>query len=290
MPSGNTYTTSLADSLPVVISASRLVNEYEGVMNQLVDRVQLGEGIGLAWTEISLEKLTAQAITETTVLDNPQQMVDTPLSVVPTISGVQTVITDRVAARMSKIAYAKLGSLAQNALMRKLDIDGTVVLDGATTSLSGTGTTLVSGVIAAAASRIGSNTTEGAPRPIHCVLHGFQIKDLWDEFTAPVGTYPIPDGMTARVYREGYKGMINGASVFEDNNIAIVSSDAKGGVFAKVGIVLVQGRAPRTEIRYEPHIGGGANSMFLYNEYAWGERSAGNWLYEILSDASVPTS
>ena len=184
----------------------------------------------------------------------------------------------------------RLGGLAQNAMTRKLDIDGIVVLDVATTSLSGTGTTLVSGVIAAAGSRITNNTTEPGPRPVNCVLHGFQVKDLWDELTAPVGTYPIADGLTARVYKEGYKGMINGVGVFEDSNIPIVSSDSKGGVFSKMGIILVQGRAPRTETRREPHIGGGATSLFMYNEYAWGERSAGNWLYEILSDASVPTS
>lgn len=290
MPTGKTTTDALADSLPTVIAAARIVNEYEGVMNQLCDKKTLGEGDGLDWREMSIEKLTAQAVTELTILDNPQQMVDTPLVIRPSIVGLQTVITDRVADRISKLSYAQLGSLGQNAMMRKLDADGIVVLDGATTSLSGTGTTLVSGVIAAAVARISSNTTEGAPKPIHCVLHGFQIKDLWDELTAPIGTYAIPEGVTARVYSEGYKGMINGGSLFEDSNIPIISSDAKGGVFAKVGIVLVQGRTPRTETRREPHIGGGSTSLFMYNEYAFGERSPGNWLYEILSDASVPTS
>lgn len=290
MATGNTTTDALADSLPTMIAAARVVNEYEGVMNQLCDKVSLGEGTGLAWTEISMEKLTAQAVTELTILDNAQQAVDTPLSITPSLIGLQTIVTDRVAARLSKVAYGKLGGLAQNAMMRKLDIDGLVVLDGATTSLSGTGTTLVSGVIAAAGARITNNTVEAGPRPVSFVGHGFQIKDLWDELTAPVGTYPIADGLSARVYKEGYKGMINGVGVFEDSNLAIVSNDTKGGVFSKMGVILVQGRAPRTETRREPHIGGGATSLFMYNEYAWGERSPGNWLYEILSDASVPTS
>ena len=290
MPSGNTTTDALADSLPTFIMAARVVNEYEGVMNQLVDKVSLGEGIGLTWREISLEKLTAQTVTEQTILDNPQQIVDTPLSITPSVIGLQTVITDLVAARIAKVSYGKLGGLAQNAMMRKLDADGLVVLDGASVSLSGTGTTLVSGVIAAASSRITSNTTEAGPKPINCVLHGFQIKDLYDELVAPFGTYPISEGMSARVYAEGYKGRINDAAIFEDGNIAIVSSDAKGGVFSKMAIILVQGRAPRTETRREPQLGGGATSLFLYNEYAWGERSPANWLYEILSDAAVPTS
>ena len=290
MPSGRTFTDALADSLPTVISAARIVNEYEGVMPQLVDRQTLGEGIGNNWSEISLERLSAQSITESTVLDNPQQLVDSLISLTPSVIGIQTFVSDRVAARISKNSYAKLGSLAQNAMMRKKDIDGTVAMDGATTSLSGTGTTLVSGVIAAGASRIGSNTTEPGPKPIHAVLHGFQLKDIWDELVAGVGTYPIPEGVTARVYSEGFKGMIHGASIFEDGNIAIVSNDARGGVFSKMALILVQGRAPRSEVRREPHIGGGGTSVFLYDEYVWGERSPGNWLYEIMSDAAVPTS
>ena len=39
-------------------------------------------------------------------------------------------------------------------------------------------------------------------------------------------------------------------------------------------------------IRY----GGGANELIIYDEYAWGERSAGNWLYELYTDATAPTS
>jgi len=28
----------------------------------------------------------------------------------------------------------------------------------------------------------------------------------------------------------------------------------------------------------------------MYDEYAYGERSAGNWLFEVISDATTPTS
>ncbi len=61
-------------------------------------------------------------------------------------------------------------------------------------------------------------------------------------------------------------------------------------MFAQEALILVQGRSPRTETRREPHIGGGSTSVFLYDEYAYGERSAGNWLYEIETDATAPTT
>lgn len=291
MASGYTTTDALADSLPTVISSARQVREFEGVMPQLVDKVTLGEGIGLSWNEVTLAQLTAQTITETTELDNPQQMSDTMLTITPTVIGIETLLTDRVAARISKNAFAKTGGLVQNAIQRKKDEDGLTMLDGATTALCGAGSTLTSGHIAAGAYRITSNATEPGMKPIRCVLHGYQLKDIYDELVAGVGTYVVNEGPTARVFQSGFTLPIAGAEVYEDGNITISSStdDAKGGVFAKEAIVLVQGRAPRVETERK-QIGGGATAFFHYDEYAYGERSAGNWLYEICSDATAPTS
>ena len=290
MPSGNTVTDSLNESLPLVISSARQVREYEGAMPNLVDRVSLGEGIGLTWHEISLAALTAQGITESTELNNPQQLSDTDFAITPTVTGLSVVVTDRVAARIDKKAYAKTGGLAQNAIQRKKDEDGLVVLDGATTSLGGAGTTATAGLIAAAGSRIQGNATEPGLPPIRAVLHPFQIKDFYDELVAPLGTYSL-DGESARVFREGFMGRISGVEIFEDGNIAIDSlDDAKGGVFAREAIVLVQGRMPRAVNVRNEKLGGGATEMYLYDEYAYGERSAGNWMFEIYTDALSPTS
>ena len=85
MATGWTTTGSLADSLDDVRSSARIVREYEGVMPQLVDKQTLGEGIGLSWQEITYAQLTAQAITETTELDNPQQIADSLLTITPTV-------------------------------------------------------------------------------------------------------------------------------------------------------------------------------------------------------------
>jgi len=204
---------------------------------------------------------------------------------------IAVLITDRVKARMNKKAYAKVGGLAQTAIQRKKNDDGLAVLDAATTSLCGAGTTLTSGHIGAGVVRISSNTTEPGNPPFRCVLHGFQIRDIQNELTAGVGTYPIGEGETARVFKEGFRGTINQASVYIDGNITIDAfDDAKGGVFAKEAIILVQGMAPKTETERKPNIGGGANILYIRDEYAYGERSSGNWLYEIYSDATAPTS
>jgi len=291
MAAGNTITGSLADSLPTVIAEARIIREQEGVMPQLVDKQTLGTGVGLTWNEVSYAALTASAITETTILDNPQQISDTLLSITPTVIGIETLISDRVAMRITKKGYSKLGGLAQNAIQRKKDQDGLVVLDAATTSLCGAGTTLTSGYIAAAVFQISSNVTEPGNKPYRCVLHGFQIKDIFDELVAGVGTGIVTEGPTARVFSNGFNMPIAGCEVYEDGNISIdASADAKGGVFAREGIILVQGKSPWTETLRRPNIGGGATSVYHYDEYAYGERSAGHWLFEIYSDATAPTS
>jgi len=285
-----TITQNLADSLDVVVASARNIREQPGGMPQLVDRITLAEGTGLSWKEIDLAKLTAQSITETTFLDNPQHFVDTAITVTPTVIGIHTLVTDRVAARISTHTFSRMGQLAQNSIERKKDIDGLTVLDGATTSLGSSGSALQSGHIAAAKNRISSNTTEPGMPPYRTVLHGFQIKDIQDEVVAGVGTYPLESGLTVDVFRGGFQGMLFSTQIFENGNITITSNAAKGGVFAQESIVLVQGRSPRTETRREPHIGGGATSIFLYDEYAYGERSPGNWLFEIFTDATAPTS
>ena len=295
MATGQTITDSLSDSLPTVVSAARNVREYKGVMTQIVDKQTLGAGVGNNWREIDLAKLTTQAITETTEEDNPQELSDSAISVTPSVISVHTVITDRAARNVSKNVFAKVGSLGQQAIERQKDKDGLTVLDGATNALSGAGTTLTSGVIAAAAYRIRGNTSEPWEGPIAFVLHSFQMKDLFDELVQGVGTYDISKGLTADVFKNSFNLPIANAQAYTDDNITIDadSDDAKGGVFASGAngaIILVQARMPWVKTIRNEKLGGGATEVLHRDEYAYGERSVGNWRYEIISDATTPTS
>lgn len=292
-PSGENYTTNLTDSLNTLVAAARAVGEYEGVMSKLVEKHTLEENSGLTWNEVSFAKITAQNVSETDRLNNPQQAVDTNFAITPTITGIHMVFTDRVKRRISSLAWAKLGQLAANAMVRKLDTDCLLVLDGFT-SLGGANTTLNSGLIAAGAARVKGNATEPAVGPVYTVLHPFQIYDLHQELVSGVGTYPVPEGVTARVFQEGFKLPVAGTDVFADGNISIDSSDdAKGGTFARQGIVLVEGKAPWKETDRDGSLGGGADVVWLYREYAAAERLAGGstsaWGYELYSDATAPT-
>jgi len=300
MAVGNTITDSLADSIPTMIAAARIVREFAGVMPNLVDRQRLDENTGTVWNEVSMAKLSAQAVTESTELDNPQQMSDTLLSITPTVIGVHTVILDRVALRIAANAYAQTGSLAQNAIERKKDADGLTAIDGATTSLGSSSAALDSSDISSAAYRVTSNTTEPAPAtaPINAVFHGFQLADIDTQLTTAgitaiasletqVGA-PLTSGIAAEAFQNRYRGNIAGARIYEDGNLTISSNAAKGGVFSQMALILVEGRSPYIETKRMPELGGGATALFHYDEYAYGERSSGNWLYEVHTDATAP--
>jgi hypothetical protein len=105
-----------------------------------------------------------------------------------------------------------------------------------------------------------------------------------------VGTYDISEGASFRVFKEGFKGMINTAQAFENGDLSIDGSDdAKAGVFSKEGIVLVQEMAPRMETERMPRTGGGSTIITHTDSYAYGIRQ-NQWVHEIISDATAPTS
>ena len=287
MAAGNTTTGALADSLDTIAAAARSRRQFDGVMPQLVDRVELDANTGTSWKEVVLANLSAQAVTENTVLDNPQQYDDSAITITPEMVQIQTFITDKTGRNLSSKVLAKMGAMPGEAMMRKKDQDGLTAAD-ASTQLGAAGSPVQTGDVASARYRITSNATEPGPMPISGVFHGFCIKDFYDELVGGTGTYPVPDGATATVFQSGFNLPIANVSIHEDGNISIDSSnDAKNFVFSKMAWGLVEGMTIRTETRREPHIGGGGDSLFLTDEYAYGLRNS-NWTFEIIGDATAP--
>lgn len=290
---GETTTGSLSDSLPLIIDSARIRAAYPFPGPKLCERHVLDANTGLSWEEVEYARLTAQRITETTRLNNYQQYADTLARYTPTMSGLATLVTDRVYRRLSKNCLAQMGGLAQEALERLKDLDVHTAIDGFTNSTPGIGATLASSHLTAAFANQRGNTTEGGTGPAYVLLHGFQWKDIQDELLSGIGTYPIPAGMTADIFRDGYTGkMIDGAEVYTDNNLVIdASADAKGGAFFRMALLFIQGMAKRTKTVRDEEFGGGADKMLHYDEYVVGERTPNatsvlGW--EIYSDATAP--
>jgi hypothetical protein len=287
LATGNTTTGSLADSIDVIQASARSRRQYDGVMPQLVDRVELDASTGTTWREILLANLSAQAVTENTVLDNPQQYDDSAITITPEMIQIQTFISDKSKRNINNKVLAQMGKMPGEAMMRKKDEDGLTAAD-ASTQMGAAGTPVQTGDVASARYIITSNATEPGPLPIAGVFHGFCIKDFYDELVAGVGTYPVPDGSTATVFQSAFTLPIANVSIHEDGNISIdSSSDAKNFVFSKSAWILVEGMTIRTETERKPNIGGGGDNLFLTDEFAYGLRLA-NWTREIIGDATAP--
>ena len=288
--SGYTTKESLADSKDTVLAAARIVGEHKGVTIKLFQHERLTHGTGDSWKEAALAQLTAQALSETELFENYQQLSDTPFTITPTYCGIATLITDPVADRISPKTLAQFGVLGGNAMVRKKEKDGLAMLDGFSNSYPGSGSTLSIGVLHSATDEIRSFATEPGEDPLYIVLHARQIHDIATELMAGLGTYPISEGETARVFRNGFRGQINGAMVFEANLITVDSTpNAKGGVFAKKAIVMVEEEIASYAVERKENIGIGANIVYLRASYGFGERQDG-WGWEIFSDATQPTS
>src|SRR3990167_4203802 len=150
MPIGNTVTSELTNSLDTIVASARSRREYDGVVPQLVDRVDLDANTGLDWKEVLFEQLEAQAITENTKLDNPQRYDDSAITIRPQMIQLQTFISDKVRRNLNSKSLGQMGKMPGEAMMRKRDEDGLTALDGSTTQLGAANTPVVTGDVASA--------------------------------------------------------------------------------------------------------------------------------------------
>ena len=292
MAIGETTSGSLATALPEIVGDARVVHEEEGTWRRTCDVKRQTPNTGLNWSEFALDQLARQDITETTDNRNYQQLSGTLLSVEPQMTQIIIKMTDRMARKIASVVKDKFGSLAGNAMARGDDEDYLAMFSTFGTGASpGSGQPLSFGHISAAVNRIQSNVTETSKAEVSSVLHGYQVKDVQDEVLAGIGTYTIPVGLTEETFRKGFAGTVAGSNVYVDGNIEVTATpNARGAVHSREAVVAAIGLEIKKETDRDMYFGGGADVISLTNEHAFVERSAGNWAYTILSDATAPTS
>jgi hypothetical protein len=295
MAAGETHTGSLSGALPSIVADARIVKEFDGTWRRTCDVKRQTPNTGLNWTEFALNQLTRQDITETTENRNFQQLSGTLQEIEPTMNQIIVKITDRTHRKIASVVDSKIGGLAGNAMSRGDDEDYLALFSTfATTNSPGTGNPMSFGYISSAKTNITSNVTEPSMAEVFSVLHGFQIKDVQDEVIAGVGTYTVPEGLTAETFRQGFAGTVAGSNVFEDGNITVdATPDANGATHSREGVIAAVGLDVKSEMDRDLYFGGGADVISLTNEIAFAERKSGTtqvWAYRHLSDATAPTS
>ncbi len=295
MTVGVTGTGSLSDALPSIVAKTRVKKEFAGTWRRTCDIKQQKENTGLSWTEFTLNQLARQSITETADNRNFQQFSGSLQAIEPTMNQIIIKMTDRLFRKLSSNVLDSLGGASADAMNRGDDEDYLALFSTfSTTNSPGSGNPMSFGYISSAVVNVTSNVTEPSDSEIFTVLHGRQIKDIEDEVLAGVGTYTIPEGITADTFRKGFRGTVAGSNLFEDGNITVDSTpDANGATHARQGVIAAIGMEIKSEKDRDIYFGGGADVISLTNELAFAERKSGStqvWAYRHFSDATAPTS
>ena len=287
------FAATLADSLPTVIQSARVVKPYAGVMPRLVDRRDLGTGEGLDWNEVALSQLTAYDLGNQQRNENFQTITDTKITIRESLVGLAIKITDHGRRRWSQNVAAQIGQLGQMAMNTKKDKNLLQIAQSATTDLGTAGNPMTSTLIGAAATRVKSNLTEsGMELPVYFVGTGPHMHDIDEEIIAGVGTYPVPAGLTAEVFRMGFSGSVRRAEAYVDDNITLDSaSDSVAMVFGggRGGAILhIEESSPRVVPVRDEYLADGADVILMTDRYATGIRQQAH-IYAITADSTQPS-
>ncbi len=292
MATGENTNGTLAEGLPDIIADARIRAEFEGNWARVTTIERQGEGTGLNWTRTILEKIEAQDITETTTNNNYQRFRAVQIQGEPQMTQIITKVTDRFYRHQAKVVSSKLGPLAGNAMGRKKDRDFIATFAVMNTGASpGAGNALTRGHLAAARSRIRSNTSEPSMLEVNAILRGEQVYYLETELEAGLGTTMMPEGMSEDVYKEGFSGRAGGCNVWTNDNIQTTgTTNAHGAVLARNAMIAVLAMELKTEPDRDIYFGGGADVVSMVDEYCFVEDGGGFWAFRITSDATPPTS
>jgi hypothetical protein len=294
-----TTTSIIADTIPTVIEEARFTSQFRAIMASLCWNIRKKLHEGSTVNVPYWGTVTANTLTDSIDMTNPQSMEDTNVQITPAEVGVQIVVTHKVARDNQEDVIRAAGRILGNAMEVKREKDLLGQLDDATTSLGAAGTTMTLGHIAAAHALLEGNAVSSggpAPKPYVVVHHPFTLLDIVDVLTPLLATTTATyQGITAGggivddMLRNYLRGSLFDMPIYSDGNLSIDSSDdAKGGVFAKgKGGSIILATADEWDVKPQDDFSLRATELNVVGEYGVGEYLAG-WIVELYMDAGTP--
>jgi hypothetical protein len=250
MPTGITgYSVSDLEKMQqTVIAQARFTREHKGCMVGLSERLDLEEG----QKTLTVPKLSAfndaQDLQDGVDMTESQQLANSYTDITTAELGIKAIVTDKLIRQMNGSVFRMCGKLLGDSMRRKIEKDGLDLLDGLSNSLGAYNTAMTNGYLSAAITQL-MGQTEPAPEPFAYVAHPYQVKLVMDKI-AVVGTYPLPEGFTAQLVKDYWRGTfaLYGVPVFTNGLITIASNaSAKGAVFSKSAFGYVVSKEAYTE-------------------------------------------
>ena len=293
--SGFTTLLNLEDGMPKILASARRTREYKGWISQLCERHTLKRNTGTTWYEPQLGQFVAQDISPNQFLTNPQQhRIVRTLAITPSAKAVQIVITDDVKPHLSANVWRQMGAQGQNAITRKMDEDGLDVFNASAKTYGAAGSNFNTQAIRSAHTFMTANNDEPAMGQVRCVMHGYQRYQIANQLegSGNIGMAnfgEISTGLTADVFRMGFKGMIDGVKIFDDNHIKITNGRAAAVIFPREGCVCISDSIMQYETDRLINYGEGADFIVLRSKYGYGLRRPDLWSGRINSLAATPS-
>jgi hypothetical protein len=243
------YTTSDLEKMQrTVIGQAKFTREHKGCMIGLSERFDLEQG----QSTLTIPKLSsfddAQDLQDGVDMTQAQQIANSYTDITTAEIGIKGIITDKLIRQMNESVWRMMGRLLGDSMKRKIEKDGLDLLDGFSNSLGAYGTTFTTGHLSAAITQL-LGQSEPAPEPFAYVGHPYQVKLLMDS-VAKVGTYPLPEGFSAQMVKDYWRGTFEmfGTPIFSNGLITVASNtSAKGAVFSKSAIGYVVSKEAYTE-------------------------------------------
>ncbi len=239
---------------PKLINKVRMTQEYGTLATQVFTTRPLPKGKGRTANFPKWGTFEAHDADEGIEVDNPQSLSLSNVNVTPTEIVAQFLLTDVAVRTNSEDIAGDAGEILGNAMRKKVDQRGLAMFDTYTNQLGGDAVQAATNYVTAAATIL-EGGTEMAPRPYYLVLRPEPLRRLLDQLT-PVGTYPIPQGISAEVARDylatDYK-FFGADGGFKSGNISRVAAatdanrPSSGGFFSKKATLYV----PATELDVE---------------------------------------
>jgi len=252
-------TSSLEDMSAIMIANAIANIEPAGPTNQLVSRYDIPKGVKQINVPI-WGRNTASALAEGIDISVPEQLGVTVRNLTATEHGILTFVSDKLVRQNNESVMAHVGEVQGNAVGRLLESDLITLFDGFSVSAPGAGNAGTFLHVAGAISylKTDNNTAFGpAPGTPHGVFHPEQIRRFVQESTGIQGggstgmaAQPIPDGYSAEVLRNYYRGneSVFNVPIYESGVISRDGSgDSKGAIFVREALAL----AMETEITAE---------------------------------------
>lgn len=291
---GITTIADLQDTIPVIISEAKFIQQFKAVMRGLVWNIRKGNGstVNIPY----FEQVVANDLTEGIDMTGSETMEDINVQVTPAEVGLKIILTDSVVEDDQEDLKRAAGRLMGDGYELKRDVDLIGQFASASSTVASTGQTLTMGNLAAGRAILaGNKISAGGPAktPYVAVIHPFQELDIVDVITPvlPVANTLNTTGtaLTDEILRNYSIGRLFGMPIVLDGNIVITSDpDARGGIFPMGmgdGIIYVSAREPTVEPERDASLR--AWELNYVGRYGVGIYRNGH-VVGILSDATSP--